>query len=428
MNDKTGLETKEEGNYLDPTLIREHLGEDKDISELPVIDILTEQIDQGRKNLLKKNPDLTYAKQAQILASAFCKESLYGLTINEPKILPPAFDEIPNQEKVNSILNNIYASAKKLKEERKDINVKEASRWLWITNGMKLGTEEDHNYNSRVKYRIYLSPSPENIGDMLHDIGTTIPENIKYKMKTFDDTVNANEMLRADKIVIYCTNDNFNPIVNTISEVEVKDAHLKDRPVPGGGNYSPMSGISFAKEVPGESGSTIVASQLEKRLTETSWRDLSKYISSFGDKKELLNSNVWILWERIQEDSKEEILSIANNYRSFKQILEEQDNESRKVLEDLFFGTFVARLNNRLSSKLGKSEEYINNFLNDERFVRKFGYETTERIKVMVNNPSQETQKVMNKIVMKTVLTMRITNALQNGEKASVGIINALRK
>jgi hypothetical protein len=46
----------------------------------------------------------------------------------------------------------------------------------------------------------------------------------------------------------------------------------------------------------------------------------------------------------------------------------------------------------------------------------------------MVNNPSQETQKVMNKIVMKTVLTMRIANALQDGEKASEGIRNALRK
>jgi hypothetical protein len=60
--------------------------------------------------------------------------------------------------------------------------------------------------------------------------------------------------------------------------------------------------------------------------------------------------------------------------------------------------------------------------------IRKFGYETTERIKAMVNNPSQETQKVMNKIVIKTVLTMRITNALQDEEKASVGIRNALRK
>jgi len=428
MNDKTGLETKEEGNNLDPTLIREHLEEDKDISELPVTDILAEQVDRGRENLVKNNPDLTYEEQARVLAEAFYKESLYGLTINEPRTLPPAFDEIPNQEKVNSILNNIYASAEKLKEERRDVNIEEASRWLWITSGMKLATEEDYNYNNRVKYRVYLSPSSENIGAMLHDIGATIPEHIQYKMKTFDGTVNTNEIPRVDKIVIYCTNNNFNPIVNTISKVEVKNAYLKDRPVPGGGNYSPMSGISFAKEVPGESGSTIIASQLEKRLTETSWRDLSKYISSFEDKKKLLDSNVWTLWERIQEDSKEEILSIANNYRSFKQILEEQDNESREILENLLFETFVARLNNRLSSKLGKSEEYINNFLNDERIVRKFGYETTERIKVMVNNPNKETQKIMNKIVMKTVLTMRITNALQNGEKASEGIINALRK
>ena len=189
-----------------------------------------------------------------------------------------------------------------------------------------------------------------------------------------------------------------------------------------------MSGISFAKEFPGESGSMRVAEELEKRLAETSWRDLSKYVSSFEDKKILLDSNVWKLWKEIQEDSKETILSIANNYRSFKQILEEQDNESREILEDLFFETFVARLNNKVSPALGKNEQQINNILDSEVVIRKFGYETTERIKAMVNNPSQETQKVMNKIVIKTVLTMRITNALQDEEKASVGIRNALRK
>ena len=428
MDNKAGLETKEEGNYLDPTLIREHLEEDKDISELPVIDILAEQIDMGRENLVKKNPDLTHYIQARVLAEAFCDEDLYRLTVNEPEHLPHAFEEIPKQKELRKTIRDINIAKRKLEKQRKELSFATENGWLWITGDMKFNTEENANYNDKIRYRIYLSPAAENIGNMLYAIGITIPKNTQYSMKTFDNTVNANEIRRIDNIVIYCTDENFDTIIKAISEVESKNSYLKGRPIPGGGTYSPMSGISFAKEFPGESGSMRVAEELEKRLAETSWRDLSKYVSSFEDKKILLDSNVWKLWKEIQEDSKETILSIANNYRSFKQILEEQDNESRKILENLFFETFVARLNNKVSPALGKNEQQINNILDSEVVIRKFGYETTERIKAMVNNPSQETQKVMNKIVIKTVLTMRITNALQDEEKASVGIRNALRK
>ena len=57
----------------------------------------------------------------------------------------------------------------------------------------------------------------ENIGNMLYAIGTAIPKDTQYLMKTFDDSVIANEVPRIDNTTIYCTDENFDAIIKAIS-------------------------------------------------------------------------------------------------------------------------------------------------------------------------------------------------------------------
>ena len=200
MDNKAGLETKEEGNYLDPTLIREHLEEDKDISELPVIDILAEQIDMGRENLVKKNPDLTHYIQARVLAEAFCDEDPYRLTVNEPECLPHAFEEIPKQKEVRKTIRDINIAKRKLEKQRKELSFATENGWLWITGDMKFNTEENANYNDKIRYRIPI-PCRRKFGNMLYAIGTAC-KRYSVLMKTFDDSVIANEVPRIDNTYI----------------------------------------------------------------------------------------------------------------------------------------------------------------------------------------------------------------------------------
>ena len=107
---------------------------------------------------------------------------------------------------------------------------------------------------------------------MLEKIATNVPEQTDYYMKTFGQDSEAYHLSRGDKIVCYCTEENFDTILNTISDVIEQDSKmLENRPSPGGGKISPLPGISISKQAENYiTGSQEVAKLIEQSLIKQS--------------------------------------------------------------------------------------------------------------------------------------------------------------
>lgn len=418
MNKQISEDTSFENEYaLDPAIIRAELEDDVDVVDLPAIEILEKQI----------NRDFDITLHPSSVAKSFVDEDFYGLVINQPKDILPAFDVLPNQGEVNKCLNNIKLGTEKLTKEQQNTDTDEYSGWLWIKGNMQ---ERIDTYRDNVKYRIYLSPAPENTGDMIYEIGSAIPEHTSYWMKTFDSSSTYNELQRGDKIIIYCTNENFNSIVNSISEVTSRKPYLKDRPTPGGGTYSPTEGISFAKEFRGTSGSEIAAYRIKEELTKNSWKDLFDSFTSYESKERLLESNVYKTWEMSLNEERYNIVKTLenNSYGAFDNILKSGNDKIKENFENLFFYSLSARLNRQLSPLLGKDKEYIDQFVEKAEFVETFGKENIQRLKDFISNPNSNLKNAMNKIAMRTALTISIQESIRNGRKPGEGLRKLLSR
>lgn len=418
MNKQTSENSSIENEYaLDPAIIRAELEDNVDVADLPAIEILEKQI----------NKEYSIIPRPSSIAKSFVEDDFYGLVINQPKNLLGGFDVLPNQEEANKCLNHIKLGTEQLKKENGNTHTDEYSGWLWIKGNMTEGIE---TYRENVKYRIYLSPTPENTGSMIYEIGSAIPKNVNYWMKTFDSSATAYDLQRGDKIIIYCTNENFNSIINSVSEVTSKKPYLKDRPTPGGGTYSPMDGISFAKEFRGTSGSEIAAYRIKEELTKNSWKDLFNSFASYESKERLLESNIYKTWEMSLNEERYNIVKTLENssYGAFDSILRSGNEKTKENFENLFFYSLSARLNKQLSPLLGKDKEYIDQFLEKDEFVQAFGKENIQKLKDFISNPNSNLKNAMNKIAMRTALTVKMEESIRNGGKPGDGLRKLLSK
>ena len=276
-----------EENIICPYRIREELRKEIRVEELPAVDILAEQINNDYANL-KDNLSTEYDKEklATTLAERFLEVHknpdynphipLYSKVINIPEVIPPAFDsEVTSQTEGKKVLASIDNALHYIKEIKgDDIHIAtDYYGWAHIHGGQNISNillicpPSD----AKNKYRIYLSPEPMTIGEMLHEIIKTIPEKIYYSIKTFSAESDIKTLTRGDKIICYCTEENFDDMVETISTVCRKNPTLLNgRPSPGGGQYSPISGLSCAKEsdlstlTPSENNAILIQATLER--------------------------------------------------------------------------------------------------------------------------------------------------------------------
>lgn len=427
MNKQISEDTSFENEYaLDPAIIRAELEDDVDVVDLPAVEILEKQINRTYENI---KPNLSNFEKANTIANTLSEEDTYELIVNQPKYMASAFDERATKaRRTKNIIKSIIQNVENLKKEKGNIPTKEEDGWLWLSTGM--GAGETMDYEEKIKYRIYLSPTPEDTGDMLSDISKTIPRDVKYLMKTFGNTTTGRELQRGDKIIIYCTNENFNSIVNSVSEVTSRKPYLKDRPTPGGGTYSPTEGISFAKEFRGTSGSEIAAYRIKEELTKNSWKDLFDSFTSYESKERLLESNVYKTWEMSLNEERYNIVKTLenNSYGAFDNILKSGNDKIKENFENLFFYSLSARLNRQLSPLLGKDKEYIDQFVEKAEFVETFGKENIQRLKDFISNPNSNLKNAMNKIAMRTALTISIQESIRNGRKPGEGLRKLLSR
>lgn len=278
--------TEKQESPLSPDSVREQLEEDVKIEDLPAISILEEQMNNLHSSFLEipaynhYTPDLLMG----ITMAEFLREMpddkvggayMYDRVINCLRRIdnPVAFDgDIERLGLGSSILGSISEAAKKIKDERGDkVNIEDKDGWKWVYGGPN-AMRQSFYPDQEIKYRVYLSPAPEHIGSMLEKIATSVPEQTDYYMKTFGQFSEEYHLSRGDKIICYCTEDNFDTILNTLSDVIEEDPKmLENRPSPGGGKISPLPGISISKQAENYiTGSQEVAKLIEQTLIKRS--------------------------------------------------------------------------------------------------------------------------------------------------------------
>jgi len=255
---------------LDTEEIRRQLESGVALDKLPAIKILGLQIDKNYQDIYKKvakvaqemrplnNLDIAYS-----LAVRFLKPSLYQRISEQPFGLKD-FERFDNPNDLASlmpqILEELGQARRTIAQKRPEVKFSEYDGWLYLKQGHK----------GETAYRIYLSPKPIAIGRVFSDLAMEIPGNIGYQMKTFDHP-SRQEATRIDKIIVYCSEDNFDAILGAVGRVyERHRDDFQGRLGPGGGAVELSEGVSVAKQPTQKPGQQEVTGtqEVEKRIKE----------------------------------------------------------------------------------------------------------------------------------------------------------------
>jgi hypothetical protein len=228
---------------LDPAAIRRHLEEGIQVRELPAIAILASQLDRSYRYIRQSEPDMSTIGAIHTLVTLFNSRGFYQRISEQAIFGPREYERTENLAQLEGdmprIQKGITAAEKNILEQRSQMWSERENGWLYMNQGRR----------GKTVYRIYLSPQALSIGDVFEAIALEIPESVGYQMKTFDSPGNAHEVARLDKIIVYCSEGSFDPIMAAVGRVhtQYRDA-FKGRYGPGGGAMVPLEGISVAKQ------------------------------------------------------------------------------------------------------------------------------------------------------------------------------------
>lgn len=389
-------------NTLNVAEIIRQLENEPPLPELPAVEILSFQIDKNYQDILEKAPrarpkDIAYSLAMRFklsVGSVFLKGSLYQ-RISEQVLGLKDFERFDNPDVLAPLMPQIRAELARaeqtITQKRPEAKLWEDNSWLYLEQGRR----------GKTAYRIYLSPKPTAIGKVFSDLATEIPRDVGYQMKTFYQPDTPQEAGRLDKIVIYCSEDNFDPILKAVGRVY--ENHMDDfrgRIAPGGGTVTPLEGVSITKQPtqkPGEPKITgtqeiagRIAEKLEKELPLITRKAFQQYKTvqeayksvegeflwaAMSDAKRRLVDNLYFPHNLVSEDKKDELAraylktvynATVRNYVEGKQVSISdikttflQAVKARKILTDTQFNI----LENQSRYTYIYEDSFISNFI-----------------------------------------------------------------
>jgi hypothetical protein len=306
---KTENPKRKEQIILDVEKIKNKLEERTSLSKLPAIKILEYQLDKNYQNILKKAPKARDLDIAYSLAVRFTKGiSLYQRISEQGIAGPKDFERFDDPEalvsKMPQVCAKLLQAEKDIGRMRPAVKFHEDNGWLYLDQGRR----------GKTAYRIYLSPEPTAIGKVFSDLATEIPSGVNYQMKTFDQPNKAQEVTRIDKIIVYCSKDNFGTILEAVGRVyEQNQGVFQSRLGPGGGTIMPLKGISVAKEPIQKinqrkiTATEEVANRIQARMDEKLSITTRNSIQQYNNIEEAYKSDEGRFFWAALSDSKEHI-------------------------------------------------------------------------------------------------------------------------
>ena len=277
-------------NEPKPMNIREILARQIPLESTPAADLLAFQIEKNFEQFRREMPTASHQLVAQTVASRMLGIRMYTRISNNMFGNLKSFERPEPVEEItprcSAILKGIRSTADLLEADPTNKMTYENS-WMYLTR----------NNRGETAYRIYLSPALEDIGPIFLDIAKTIPRDVGFQMKTFDDQSAPAALVRSDKIIVYGSEESIDSIMEAVRSAYKKHRQsFNGRKAPPGGMPTEMTGVSMAKESEKEgaatgrklTGTQVMAEKFETRIQEKSAVVVKRRFSKF--KKDLVGA------------------------------------------------------------------------------------------------------------------------------------------
>jgi hypothetical protein len=274
-------------NEPKPMNIREIIANQIPLESTPAADLLAFQVERNVEQFRREMPAASHQLIALTVASRMLDIDMYRRISNNPSAGPKEFEreeKLKDMERRRSaILSSIHTTAETLEADVKN-NVHYSEGWMYL----------DRNIRGKTAYRIYLSVVPEDVGSIFLEIAKTIPSDVGFQMKTFNDRVHYAELARSDKVILYGSEGSIDKLIETVRIVHKKHQRsFAGRKAPPGGVPTEMAGVSVADEseeqnpVTGKkkTATQAIAKKIEIRIQEKSAAVVKRRFSKF--KKDL---------------------------------------------------------------------------------------------------------------------------------------------
>jgi len=298
-------------------------------------------------------------------------KGLYSLLAQDNSLTLIKEKKIDDFESIERELSNLRTKFAKLvsfitewtkSNNRKDVSIVRSSESFYIVHGKRDKTD----------YSIFLSPRVDSVYDIFEDLFNAIPHDIGYYMRTvniggFRDVYAAGALSLLDKIVIYCSEKDFDRIWQKVYEVYKRhQGAFNKRPQPADGIIAPLPGVSIANQSESEETKNLqhIDEVLRSKIKEQLEKQVRRNIEgqNFINLEDVINKKPeWL--SILVKFVDEEIESLAKNQLFLRLDLSKFPNERKefiKILREEILREFInALLEKRVWSKDNIRNKYL---------------------------------------------------------------------
>lgn len=238
------------------------------LHETPAARLLALQVDRNVAHFRGEDPRVISQVIALRVAHRMLEIPMYNRISGQPFYGPKSYERVDTyedaQRKQSGVIRAIHQVATELEADASN-KMEFENAWMYVTR----------NRRGDTAYRIYLSPEVMHVAEIFRDLAMSVPRDLGFQMKTFDDQAGYAELARNDKIILYASDTSVDRLFQTVREVYARhQSAFSGRLFPPGGLPTEMSGVSVARQskeksqLGNKTGTEIVAQDLDERITE----------------------------------------------------------------------------------------------------------------------------------------------------------------
>lgn len=246
--------------------IRELVDAQIPLERTPAADLLAFQVERNIDEARRERPDALPQVHALMTAFRMLDIPMYNRLSGQPWFGPKPYERVDTFEDMarrrSEIMSGIMKAARALEEDPTN-KMQFENAWMYVTR----------NKRGDTAYRVYLSPNAEDVGEIFLDIAKSVPRDLGFQMKTFDDQAGSTELARNDKIILYGSEQEIDRLFETVRQVYARhQSAFHGRITPPGGLPTEMIGVGVARQSDQDSqtgkktGTEVIAETVDARI------------------------------------------------------------------------------------------------------------------------------------------------------------------
>lgn len=264
--------------------IRELVDAPIPLERTPAADLIAFQVERNIEQAQRERPTAPLQVHALMTAERLLDVPMYNRLSGQPFFGPKPYERVDTFDAMkvrrHEVVSGI-AHAHRVLQADPTNTIDHKNAWMALTR----------NDIGATAYRIYLSPDVGAVGDIFLDIAESVPRDLGFQMKTFDDRAGYAEIARVDKIIVYGSEEEIDRLFATVRYVYVRHANaFHERMFPPGGLPTEMPGVSVARQSQvahgseKKTGTQVLAEAMDTRMRDRGTTVAKQYFLQFRHK------------------------------------------------------------------------------------------------------------------------------------------------